>query len=124
MVHMGMREEYDIGHRHVGRVKRRLDEPLQTDRERADVQADAAAEDRVREDGNSVDPEQNGRVPEPCRMQAGIGPGAGIGMMWRGQNRTPAFLGVLAPESGSGAVRESPQPGETEAATAKGSKKH
>jgi hypothetical protein len=105
-------------------LERRFDQSLQADRQRANVQADAAAEDRIREDRNSIDLEQNGRVPQPRRMQAGIGPGAGIRMMGRGQNRTPAFLRVLPPESRRGALRESPQAGETETATAKSSKKH
>ena len=86
VIHVGMGEQDEVDFRQLGEAEGGLDQTLQAEREGAEADAGARAEDGVGEDGDAVDLEQHGGMAEPGGMEAGIGPGMRMGTMGRGQN--------------------------------------
>ena len=90
-----------------------LHEALQAERQRAQADAGARAEDGVGEDRDAVDLEQHGGVAEPGGVQAGIGPEMRVGTMRRRQNlalevandTTPVHLAIRCGVGSIGCVR-------------------
>ncbi len=108
VIHMGVRKQHDIGPRHFPQRKRREHETLHADSQRPEVQTDTLAEDGIRQNRDAIELEQHGAVPEPCGVQAVVGPTCGIRRKGRGGQRPFALACILLPQQGDAAEPEFP----------------
>ena len=84
MVHVGVGEQDHVDLRQFGDGERGLHEAFDAERDRAEADAGALAEDRVGEDGEAIDLKQHGRVAEPGGVETRYRARRGIGAVRRG----------------------------------------
>src|SRR5579872_7497475 len=111
MIHVSMREQDQVRRRDTFQAQGGRGEALEAERQRAETQAHAVAENRVGQDGEAFDFEENGAVAEPGGVQATVGPPLWRWMFLGIQDWAPEFARVLLPEGGRGPVGERPERG-------------
>jgi hypothetical protein len=117
VIHVRVREQYQVGRRQFRKRHRGLDQPLDSQRDGSEIEADASTKYRIGNDGKPIDPDDNRTMPDPGRMQSSLRPRAEPRFPGHTLDRTPHILRNAPPKFGRGAICEHRQPAESEPAS-------
>ncbi len=106
MVHVRMREENEVERGKVGKRRCGFYKTFDTERHGPKTNPDAGAENGIGNEGETVDLQQDGAVPEPSGMQTAIGPVARVGMERGGFGLARIFFRNAAKKGRRGPAQE------------------